>query len=74
MQKAVLHKIEHQKLLPRQLQTLRAIETLEVIATPAARQLLETLAQTAPGTIQQIDAAAALRRLERMASVRQLDP
>src|SRR5262249_50774325 len=47
------------------LRTIRAIETLEHIATPEARQLLAKLAEGAPGDRQTQEAKAALERLAR---------
>src|SRR5262249_13528840 len=49
------------------LRGLRAIETLEQIGTPAARQLLEKLAGGAAGAMLTREAHAALTRLERRA-------
>jgi RNA polymerase sigma factor (sigma-70 family) len=46
------------------LRTSRAIEILERIATPEARQLLQKLAASAPGAQQTREAKAALERLE----------
>jgi WD40 repeat protein len=45
------------------LQALRAVETLERLATPEARQLLEALAEMSPETWVSGEARAALRRL-----------
>jgi RNA polymerase sigma factor (sigma-70 family) len=45
------------------LRDLRAVEVLEHLDTPAARQLLEALAEGAPGARRTREAAAALRRL-----------
>ena len=50
---------------PETLRSLRAIEVLEHIATPEARQLLARLADGAPGAWQTREAKAALERLER---------
>ena len=44
---------------------LGAIEVLERIATPEARQLLQTLAEGAPGALPTRQAQAALDRLAR---------
>jgi hypothetical protein len=46
------------------LRTLRAIQLLELIGTPEARRLLETLASGAPGAPSTLDAGTALRRLD----------
>ncbi len=46
------------------LRALRAIQLLELIGTPEARRLLETLAAGAPGAPETREAGAALRRLE----------
>jgi hypothetical protein len=45
------------------LQTLRAIEVLESISTPEARQILQTLANGAPGVLQTEEAKDSLQRL-----------
>jgi hypothetical protein len=47
------------------LRTLRAVEILEQIGTPAARQLLQTLSCGAAGALTSREAQAALTRLER---------
>jgi hypothetical protein len=47
------------------LRSLRAIETLERIGTPAARQVLQTVAQGTPGAALTRAAQAALERMER---------
>lgn len=47
------------------LRDLRAVEVLERIGTPKARQLLEKLAQGAPEARQTREAKAAVERLER---------
>jgi hypothetical protein len=44
----------------------RAVEILEQIGTPQARQLLEALSRGAPGALQTREAQAALARLERL--------
>jgi hypothetical protein len=46
-----------------ELRIVRAIEALENLGTPEARQLLETLAKGAPGTTQTKEANASLQRL-----------
>ncbi len=50
------------------LRTLRAIAALELMASPPARQVLETLAQGAPNPRAAQAATAALHRLENAAS------
>jgi WD40 repeat protein len=47
------------------LRTFRAVEILEQIATPEARQVLQTLAQGAAGALLTREAQASLTRLER---------
>jgi RNA polymerase sigma factor (sigma-70 family) len=46
------------------LQVLRAVEAMENLGTPEARQLLESLAKGAPGAMQTKEAAASLNRLQ----------
>jgi hypothetical protein len=46
-----------------QLRLIRAVETLERIGTPEARQVLRTLAQGATGALPTCEADAALNRL-----------
>jgi WD40 repeat protein len=53
---------------PERLRTIRAIEVLEQIGTPQARQLLETLAEGAPGARSTREAAASVLRLTRRAA------
>lgn len=48
-----------------QLRMVRAIESLEKMATPESRQLLQTLASGAPGALQTRHAQAALNRTRR---------
>jgi hypothetical protein len=50
---------------PEQLRVLRALEILEQIGSPDARQVLETVAGGAPGGRITEDAKACLKRLER---------
>lgn len=47
------------------LQQHRSVATLEWIGTPAARELLRTLAKGAPGARLTIEAQAALKRIEK---------
>ncbi|MGE3803483.1 MAG: hypothetical protein AB7K24_02290 [Gemmataceae bacterium] len=61
----LLPKIEFRALAGDQLQTWRAIEVLERIDTPAARQLLATLAEGAPEHRVTTAAQAALARLSK---------
>jgi hypothetical protein len=48
-----------------QLRSWRAVEVLEHLGTPEARQVLEELAQGAPGARPTEDARTALQRLAR---------
>ena len=50
-----------------QLRALRAIMVLERIGSPEARGVLETMSRGAPGTRVTDEAAAALKRLDRLA-------
>lgn len=50
---------------PEQLRTLRAIEVLEYLGTPEARELLQKLSKGAAGRVETEDAKAALGRLAR---------
>jgi WD40 repeat protein len=50
------------------LRTLRAVEILEQVATPAARQLLQALSRGAAGALLTCEAQAAVSRLERHAA------
>jgi hypothetical protein len=59
----LLHKVEAQILSPKQLLTLRALEVLEHIGTPEAKQVLQKLAAGAPDARLTREAEAALRRL-----------
>jgi WD40 repeat protein len=62
---ALLEAIEARRLSPDRLRTLRALQVVETIGTPAARQLLERLAGGASDVPLTLDAKAAVRRLER---------
>jgi len=53
------------RLNPEELRTLRAIQVLERIGSPEARQVLATLAEGAPLARPTVDAKAALERLDR---------
>lgn len=61
----LLDKIERGNLTVEDLQATRAVEVLERIGTPAARQLLATLAGGAPSAILSREARQALARLKR---------
>src|SRR5206468_13127208 len=50
---------------PETLRAIRAVEVLEHIATPAAREHLKTLAAGQPGAEPTVAAAAAIKRLEK---------
>jgi RNA polymerase sigma factor (sigma-70 family) len=58
------------EMTPDALRQLRAIQVLEQIGSPEARQILASLAQGAPAAPATRDAAAALARLEHRASTR----
>jgi hypothetical protein len=60
---SLLHKVEARILSPKQLLTLRAIEVLEQIATPEAKQVLQTLAAGTPKARLTQEATASLERL-----------
>jgi hypothetical protein len=62
----LLEKLESNTKLP----AVRAIEVLERIATPEARQLLDVLAKGAPGARLTGEAKSALERLNRRATAR----
>jgi WD40 repeat protein len=61
----LLGKLEKQPLAPAVVQTMRALEALELAVTPEAAALLETMAQGDPDALVTQDAAAALRRVTR---------
>jgi WD40 repeat protein len=63
--KAILAKIEADKGSPEQLLVVRAVEVLERVATPEARQLLQKLAGGAADARLTREAKAALERMER---------
>jgi len=60
---ALVEKLDKQPLAGDTLRAWRAVEVLEKIGTPEARQLLETIAQGAPEARQTQEAGAALKRL-----------
>ncbi len=62
---AFLEEFDPTKLSADRLRRLRAVELLEGIGTPAARELLAELARGAAGAPLTLDAAAALARLQR---------
>jgi hypothetical protein len=59
----ILDKLDSQTLSPAELRSWRAVEVLEGIGTPEARQVIAALAQGAPGARQTEDARRALDRL-----------
>ena len=59
----LVEKLTSGTLTVEQLRLIRAVETLERIGTPEARQVLRTLAQGAPGALPTREAEAALNRL-----------
>lgn len=61
----LLQRLEGPVIAPEQLRNLRAVEALERIATPAAQQLLGTLAQGDPEARLTRDANQSLSRLQR---------
>jgi WD40 repeat protein len=61
----LLEKLTGGTLTTEQLRLVRAVEILERIGTPEARQILRTLAQGAPGTLSTREAEAALSRMAR---------
>jgi hypothetical protein len=61
----VLRSATERRLAPRHVRTLRTVETLELIDTPEARQLLRELAKASAGTVECTEAEASLRRLDR---------
>jgi RNA polymerase sigma factor (sigma-70 family) len=63
----LLAKIRPGILPPDELRTLRAVETLELIGTAPARQLLEALAKGAPEARLTLEAKASLERMARRA-------
>jgi WD40 repeat protein len=62
---ALLRKVEGPVTFPRKLQVLRAVELLERIGSPEAREVLQTLAGGAPASRLTQEARAALVRLAR---------
>ena len=59
----LLEKLTGGTLTAEQLRLIRAVEALERIGTPEARQVLRTLAQGAPGALPTREAETALNRL-----------
>src|SRR5207249_4170107 len=62
----LLDKVQKAVLPSHQLRGVRAIEVLESIGTPEARQVLERVAGGAPNVLLTQEAAAALRRLRKL--------
>jgi WD40 repeat protein len=61
----VLHEVEAPVPSGRRLQALRALEVLEMIRTPAAKEILATLAEGAAGARLTVEARVSLERLSR---------
>jgi hypothetical protein len=61
----LLKRVETKTLSAEELRVWRAIDVLERLATPEARQVLRTLAGGAPGALRTTAAQAALERLKR---------
>ncbi len=59
----LVEKLTGGTLTAEQLRLIRAVEALERIGTPEARQVLRTLAQGAPAALPTREAEAALKRL-----------
>lgn len=64
---SLLQTMDEQEISPEWLHTLRALQVLETIGTPAARSHLERLADGADGARLTREAKAALQRLDRLA-------
>jgi WD40 repeat protein len=64
----LLDKVTGGSLSNEQLRLVRAVEVLEMIGTPEARQILDTLSRGAPGALPTREAQAALDRLARRPS------
>jgi RNA polymerase sigma factor (sigma-70 family) len=64
----LLDKLATLQVQPETLRALRAIEVLEQLATPEARQQLQRLASGAPGARQTLAAQASLERLDKRAA------
>jgi hypothetical protein len=65
---ALQRKLDAQVIPVDVLQSLRAIEVLELIGTPEAREILNGLAKGAPGHLITEEAKESLRRLAPMAA------
>jgi WD40 repeat protein len=65
----LLQRLDQFILTPEESRERRAIEVLEQLATADARQILETLAEGAPGPLRTEDAKATLERLARRPAV-----
>jgi hypothetical protein len=61
----LLDRIDRRELTGEQLQAVRAIDVLECIATPAARELLESLARGTLEALRSCEAQAALGQMKR---------
>jgi hypothetical protein len=61
---SLLTEIRAQVVPPMELPAIRAVEVLEHIATPAARELLAELAKGAPAARLTVEATASLERLK----------
>jgi hypothetical protein len=61
---ALVARLEAQRVPPDQLRAVRAVEVLEWVGTPQAREILTGLAKGAPGAPLTADAGAALARLK----------
>jgi WD40 repeat protein len=61
--KRLLDRLDGQGLSPDELRSLRAVELLVLVGSPAARELLQDLARGAPGARLTQDAAEAVKRL-----------
>jgi RNA polymerase sigma factor (sigma-70 family) len=66
---ALLEKLPTSTLPPEDLQTLRALEALEVMATPEARKLLSVVARGSPDSWQTQEAKASLERLTKRSAL-----
>jgi WD40 repeat protein len=61
----LLEAIDARQLSPEELRTIRAVQVLETVGTPAARRILEGVAHGAAEALLTQEARAALQRLER---------
>jgi hypothetical protein len=65
----IVQKLEGKSLSPEYLRMLRAIEALERLGTPEAREVLEAVTKGAPGVKITVEADRALQRLKRRGDV-----